>query len=121
MKMHKIVFAFLVVTLSVIVVGGAACGGGAASPAPTGNQPPSIVSLVAKSQQLYPSANTEITCIAQDPDGDQLNFNWTATGGNFTGSGPTVVWNAPPNYGTYIVTVVVDDGKGASTQSPASI
>jgi len=95
----------------------AGCGGQATPPTPTGNQPPVIASLVAQSQQVYPSANTEITCTAQDADGDQLNFTWSATGGSFSGAGqPNVVWKAPPNYGTYVITVTVDDGKGASTQ-----
>lgn len=121
MKKHRIAFGVFVFTLSVIMAVSAACGGGAAPPTPTGNQPPSIVSLVAKTQQLYPSGKTEITCIAQDPDGDQLNFSWTSTGGTFTDSGPTVVWNAPPNYGTYVITVAVNDGKGGSAQSSVNI
>lgn len=113
----KVIKASIVVLVLLVVVAmlGAACGG-KAPPTPTGNQPPVIVSLVAQSQQLYPSANTEITCIAQDADNDRLNFTWTATGGNFSGTGPIVVWKAPPNYGTYTITVTVDDGKGGSTQ-----
>ncbi len=113
MKVTKISFGTLAL-LAVVAVVGAACGGQATAPA--GNQPPVIASLVAQSQQLNPSANTEITCIAQDADGDQLNFTWSATGGSFSGVGPIVVWKAPPNYGTYTITVTVDDGKGASTQ-----
>ncbi len=113
MKVTKISFGTLAL-LAVVAVVGAACGGQPAAPA--GNQPPVIASLVAQSQQLNPSANTEITCIAQDADGDQLNFTWSATGGSFSGVGPIVVWKAPPNYGKYTITVTVDDGKGASTQ-----
>jgi hypothetical protein len=118
MKVTKISFGTLAL-LAVVAVVGAACGGQAT--APTGNQPPVIASLVAQSQQLNPSANTEITCIAQDADGDQLNFTWSATGGSFSGVGPIVVWKAPPNYGTYSITVTVDDGKGASTQRNLNI
>jgi hypothetical protein len=118
MKVTKISFGTLAL-LAVVAVVGAACGGQPAAPA--GNQPPKIASLVAQSQQLNPSANTEITCIAQDVDGDQLNFTWSATGGSFSGVGPIVVWKAPPNYGTYTITVTVDDGKGASTQRSLDI
>ncbi|HEX7364178.1 MAG TPA: PKD domain-containing protein [Dehalococcoidia bacterium] len=114
-----LIFAFIV---SILLILGAACGGGATPPpTPTGNQPPVIVSLVAQSQQLYPSGHTEIQCIAQDADGDQLNFNWSATGGDFSGSGPIITWVAPTNYGSYTVTVTVDDGKGSSTQSSINI
>ena len=113
MKGTKISFGTLAL-LAVMAVVGAACGGQPTAPA--GNQPPVIASLVAQSQQLYPSANTEIVCTAQDADGDQLSFTWAATGGSFTGIGPIVVWKAPPNYGTYTITVTVDDGKGGTTQ-----
>jgi hypothetical protein len=120
MKVIKIYLGILILLAIVVALGGA-CGGPATPPAPAGNQPPVISSLVAQSQQLYPSGNTEIICSAQDADNDQLNFMWTATGGDFSGAGPTVVWKAPPNYGTYTITVTVDDGKGASTQRSLDI
>jgi hypothetical protein len=91
------------------------------TPVPTGNQPPVISSLLAQNQQLYPSGTTEIQCIAQDADGDKLDFKWAATGGNFSGAGAIVIWQAPPNYGTYTVTVTVDDGKGGSMQASLPI
>ena len=118
MKVTKISFGILAL-LAVVAVVGAACGGQPTAPA--GNQPPVIASLVAQSQQLYPSANTEIVCSAQDADDDQLSFTWTATGGSFSGAGPIVVWKAPPNYGTYTITVTIDDGKGGTTQRSLEI
>jgi hypothetical protein len=124
MKVVKISFGILVV-LAVVAMLGAACGRQATPPptppTPTGNQPPVISSLVAQNQQLYPSGNTEIQCIAQDADGDQLNFTWAATGGDFSGAGPIIIWKAPPNYGTYTITVTVDDRKGGSVQTSLPI
>jgi len=120
MRGIKISFRILLL-LAVLAMPAIACGGQAPPPAPTGNQPPVIVSLVAQTQQLTPSGNTEIQCIAQDADGDQLNFTWAATGGDFSGTGPIVTWKAPPNYGTYNITVTVDDGKGASVQRSLDI
>jgi len=120
MRGIKISFGILLL-LVVVVMPAIACGGQAPPPAPTGNQPPVIVSLVAQTQQLYPSGNTEIQCIAQDADNDQLNFTWAATGGDFVGVGPIVTWKAPPNYGTYNITVTVGDGKGASVQRSLDI
>jgi hypothetical protein len=121
MKVVKISFGILVV-LAVVAMLGAACGRQATPPTPpTGNQPPAISSLVAQSQQLYPSGNTEIQCVAQDADDDRLNFTWAATGGDFSGVGPTIIWKAPPNYGTYTITVTVDDGKGGSVQRALDI
>ncbi len=85
------------------------------------NQPPMISSLTAGKMQLYPSGTTEIQCIAQDADGDQLDFTWACTGGSFSGAGPTVIWQAPSAYGTYAVTVTVSDRKGGSAQASLNI
>lgn len=119
--------------LVVVLVLGTACGPGKAPPAPTsaptpaapsvpaGNRPPVISSLTAAQMQVYPSGTIEIQCIASDPNGDKLNFTWSATGGNFSGTDSAVTWQAPKQYGTYTITVAVDDGKGASTQSSLTL
>ncbi|MBM3154885.1 MAG: PKD domain-containing protein [Chloroflexi bacterium] len=112
----------LLIGLAVLALLLGACGPKAAPPPPStpvpgGNQPPVISSLQAAQMQLYPSGNTEIQCIAADADGDQLDFKWAATGGEFSGYGPIVIWKAPPAYGTYTVTVTISDGKGGSAQS----
>ena len=60
-------------------------------------------------------------CIASDADGDQLDFNWACTGGNFSGAGPSVIWKAPPNYGTYTIKVTVEDRKGGTAQGSLTI
>jgi hypothetical protein len=121
MKVIKNAFGILVLLTLVTMLSGACGGKPAPPPTPAGNQPPVISSLIAQSQQLYPSGNTEIQCIAQDADGDQLNFTWSATGGEFSDSGPIVTWKAPPNYGTYTISVTVDDGKGGSVQGSLPI
>jgi hypothetical protein len=125
MRRSRCAFGIVLVMLAVVAMLGAACGRQATPPptppTPTGNQPPVISSLVAQNQQLYPSGNTEIQCIAQDADGDQLNFTWAATGGDFSGAGPIIIWKAPPNYGTYTITVTVDDRKGGSVQTSLPI
>lgn len=121
MKVIKNAFGILVLLAVVTMLSGACARQATPPPTPAGNQPPVISSVLAQSQQLYPSGNTEVTCIAQDADGDQLSFTWAATGGDFSGVGPTVVWKAPPNYGTYTITVTVDDGKGGSVQASLPI
>jgi hypothetical protein len=88
---------------------------------PTGNQPPVISSLTAAQMQVYPSGTVEIQCIASDHNGDKLNFTWSATGGNISGAGQTITWQAPQQYGTYTITVAADDGKGASTKSSLTL
>lgn len=54
-----------------------------------------------------------ITCIAEDPDGDELSYIWTATDGKITDEeGRKVVWIAPTNPVRQFVTVEVNDGHG---------
>ena len=87
MNIFKSGFGIVLVMLTVVAMMGAACGPQetpppSLPPTPSGNQPPVISSLVAENMQLYPSGNTEIQCIAQDADGDQLDFKWACTGGS---------------------------------------
>jgi len=124
MKMNafKSSLGVVLVMLVMIAMLGSACGPGEAPPVqppPTtgGNQPPVISSLTAAQMQVYPNGNTEIQCVAMDADGDKIDFKWACTGGSFTGVGPIVTWKAPENYGTYDVTVVVEDGKGGMVQA----
>jgi hypothetical protein len=127
MNISKSGFGIVLVMLAVVAMLGGACGPReappppVAPPTPSGNQPPVISSLVAEKMQLYPSGNTEIQCIAQDADGDQLDFTWACTGGGFSGAGPIVIWKAPPNYGTYTITATVEDRKGGSAQASLTI
>ena len=118
----------VLVLLALVTTMGIACGGGETPPAtppsppgPGGNQPPVISSLTAAQMQVYPSGQTEIQCAAADPDGDAVTFKWATTGGSFTGAGRSVIWKAPENYGTYDVTVTVEDGKGASVQATLTL
>ena len=80
----------------------------AASP----NHQPVITSLEAESERVPPSGSSQITCNATDPDGDTLSYEWTATGGDVSGTGEAVSWTAPQEFGTYSVTVAADDGRG---------
>jgi hypothetical protein len=74
------------------------------------NTPPIITSLIADADWTAPSGNLQVTCNASDPDGDELSYEWTASGGNITGTGVAVNWTAPEVVGIYDVTVVVTDG-----------
>ena len=122
MKVFRGAFGMVLVALAIVAMLGVACGQQqppppVTPPTPSGNQPPVIQSLLAQNAQLYPSGNTEIQCMAQDADGDQLDFKWACTGGNFSGAGAIVIWQAPPNYGVYTITVTVEDSKGGSAQA----
>jgi hypothetical protein len=76
------------------------------------NRPPTITSLIADADWTTPSGNLQLTCNASDLDGDELSYEWTAIGGNISGTGAVVNWTAPEGVGIYDVTVVVTDGHG---------
>ena len=82
------------------------------------NQPPVIDSLTAEKQEVTTAKTSAIECIASDPDGGELSYIWSASGGNITGEGAAVTWVAPNAYGTYTITVIVTDDRGEeATQS----
>jgi hypothetical protein len=80
------------------------------------NHLPAITSLEAEPQIVLPSGSCQVVCIASDPDGDELSYNWSASGGEINGAGATVTWTAPDlegyHEGLYNVAVMVTDGRG---------
>jgi hypothetical protein len=85
------------------------------------NKPPTIASLAADADWTKPSGSLQLTCTASDPDGDELDYEWTATGGDISGTGAVVNWTAPQEVGMYDITVVVTDGHGSSAMDSVSI
>jgi len=85
------------------------------------NTPPAITSLIADAVWTLPSGSLNVTCDASDPDGDELSYEWTASGGDISGTGPEVIWTAHEEVGIYHVTVVVTDGHGRSATDSLSI
>lgn len=83
--------------------------------------PPVITNLVADRDWITPLDSVQVTCNATDPDGNELNYEWTATAGNVSGTGAVVNWTAPQEVGIYDVTVVVKDSDGASVMDSLHI
>jgi hypothetical protein len=75
------------------------------------NHRPAITSLEAP-ESVFPLGSCRITCNATDRDGDELSYNWSASGGGINGEGATVNWTAPLSFDSYNVTVTVTDGRG---------
>jgi len=110
--------------LAIVVLLGSACNSGGvstATPEPGGNQPPVITDIAARHMFVDPQGYSELKCIASDPDGDQLSFEWLTTDGSFDGTGATVIWQAPNSYGDYHIMVIVKDINGASTKDTLTI
>ena len=85
------------------------------------NHPPVIESLTAESSVVEQARSTGIECIAYDPDGDEVDYQWTTTGGNISGQGSTVTWIAPNTCGDYVVTVTVVDSGGSEVTEELKI
>ena len=123
MATFKTRLGIILAIFALLIVSSACKPGEEATPTPTPtptpepgiNQPPVISSLTPAQSQVYPLSIIEIQCVASDPDDDAISYAWSTTGGKFTGTGPTVSWIAPEYYGTYEVTVTVQDDRGNST------
>ena len=76
------------------------------------NRPPTITSLISDVDWITRSSSCRIECSAEDPDGDDLSYEWSASGGDISGAGPVVTWTAPEAVGLHDIVVVVTDGYG---------
>ena len=76
------------------------------------NNDPIITGITAHPRKIHLGSESEINCAATDPDGDTLNYNWTAIFGTISGTGATITWTAPTSAGNYYITCLVNDGRG---------
>lgn len=74
------------------------------------NSPPEIIGLACRQEIVAPLDSCLIECVAEDPDGDALEYEWSSDSGTINGYEGTVAWTAPEEQGIYHVTVSVSDG-----------
>jgi hypothetical protein len=91
-----------------------------APPPPPPNEAP-VVHYMSSEQQVTPSSESRVRCVATDPDKDTLSFSWSASGGTITGEGDEIIWTAPETTGDYIITATVSDDEGAETSQSVTI
>jgi len=84
------------------------------------NHRPAITGLEAP-ERVLPSGICQIVCTASDRDGDELSYNWSASGGNISGTGASVNWTAPDSEGFYDVTVMATDGRSVEVMKQVTI
>lgn len=75
------------------------------------NHPPVIERVDVDPTEVDPGGSSNITVIASDPDNDEIFYDYTPTGGQIIGTGPSVVWVAPNSAGEYQITISVNDGE----------
>jgi len=68
-----------------------------------------------------PLGSLQVTCTASDPEGGELSYEWSTTGGNITGTGAAVNWIAPEEVGMYDITVVVTNVRGREATSSIAL
>ncbi|MBK9015725.1 MAG: laminin G [Saprospiraceae bacterium] len=73
---------------------------------------PRIQALAAEKYEVELSDSINIYAKAFDKDSGVLNYNWSVTGGNISGTGPTVKWHAPATTGNQQITLIVTDETG---------
>jgi outer membrane protein OmpA-like peptidoglycan-associated protein len=89
-------------------------------PAPA-NRPPTVKARCEPCVVQVGKSST-VTADANDPDGDQLTYKWTAPTGKFANPADRqTIWTAPEQEGSVPVTVTVDDGKGGTATDTVTI
>ncbi len=112
--------------LTIVVVAFAGCSDD--DIADPGNQSPAASITADPTQTPRGDNNSTIVTldgsVSTDPDGDQLSFAWTVPFGTFvngtTASDP-VIQVTFPGLMPYIVTLVVDDGRGGTDSAQVTI
>ena len=120
---------WIVISLTIAVLLFSGCSFATPSPpAPTPTTPPPaaenhkpVINYITAQQQVSPSSNSRLTCVATDADTDPLIYAWSANSGKIVGDGDTVTWIAPETPGTYTIGVTVTDGKGGEARDSTNI
>ena len=91
-------------------------------PPPPANQPPTVT-VACDPCELGFGEVAELRADAMDPDGDPLEYRWSAPAGELleVQDRPTQRWQAPAQDGPVPVTVTVNDGRGGSASDTATI
>lgn len=85
------------------------------------NTAPLLDGVVAARPWVRPGESVAVSCNAEDADGDQLNYSWSAACGQISGGGPAITWTAPDAEGECVLTVVVDDGYDGTASGSTAI
>ena len=85
------------------------------------NHPPAVNGLTADADWINPLDSCQIKCDAEDPDGDELSYEWLSSGGDISGTGGTVNWTAPDKAGLWDVTVIVTDDYGGEDKRSLAV
>ena len=113
------------------VIGGSAMPGTRCARLSSGGRPgtilpnaPTNVGLASSTSYIAGKADTKVNlkAVACDPDGDNILYTYSTTGGRISGDGAEAVWDLGGTQpGVYTVTVEVDDGCGCISFSSSVV
>jgi len=84
------------------------------------DHPPVVDKVMAEWSQIERGKTGLLVCIANDPDGDKLTYNWQTDRGTISGQGRIVTYTAPLSYVDAKVTVTISDSRGGVTSGGVS-
>lgn len=84
------------------------------------NRAPVIENILVENT-VYASTENKVECIANDQDGDKLDYSWSASGGVLHGRGSSLTWTTPDTAGDYLLTVTVTDTQGIASSSSRKV
>lgn len=76
------------------------------------NESPVITSITASPEKVGLAGSSILSCVASDPDGDDLTYVWETLSGSINGSGDNVTWIAPDVEGICSIDCKVIDSNG---------
>jgi hypothetical protein len=85
------------------------------------NDPPTIDKLTAEANSVGLGGSVNLECLASDPDGDDISYEWSADCGTISGDGPIATWTAPETDGDCTITVTVTDSRDATASADVTI
>ncbi len=74
---------------------------------------PAISSLTAESLAVPRGGSVALTCVAADPAGGSVAYQWLADEGTIDGSGATATWTTGDDYGPATITCIARNEEGA--------
>lgn len=70
---------------------------------------------------VHPNETAMLEVVASDPEGDELTYGWSTSGGSIVREGPNVLWITPESPGQHTVTVTVVDQWGGQDRASAKV
>ena len=71
--------------------------------------------------EVKPGTQVQVSCVVNNPRGNNLTYSWSSTGGTIKGEGQSVLWIAPESSGSYLIELVVSNGDLKSPSKSQSI